>query len=277
MRSARPVSAGDSRPPAAAAFCFTVEDTQAVKGVAILLMIWHHLFGFPEYYSYDHLLPFNLAFYLGRFGKVCVSLYLFLSGYGLTCSAVRSPLPIWRATGLRLRKFYVSFWFYFVLLVPYGLFVLRTGRFANQDVVDVLYGLVGLADHHVAYDVAWWFIRVYVPLLALFPLFYRLACAHPLLLPVAGLGLLGVQTRIWEGTLAGGVLFWQMPFVLGIYAARTGLFESETAARAARQPAWWHGAVLAALFLFRFRAGGGGSVRLHYRRAVCLFQRLPDA
>ncbi len=238
-----------------ASFRFTADDTQAVKGVAILLMIWHHLFGFPQYFAYDTLLPVNLAFYLGRFGKVCVAVYLFLSGFGLAQSAMRKDRPA-TSTWVRLRRFYAQYWFYLALCVPYGLWSIQTGRFA-PDVRLFLTNVAGMADHHHAYDLAWWFVRVYVPLLVLFPLIFRVARRQPYLLPVLGLGLLGVQTRIWEGTLVGGVLYWQMPFVLGVFCAVAGLFSSRPAQRASEQPAWWHAAVLLSLFLFRFRAGGG--------------------
>lgn len=69
---------------------FTKEHTQIAKGVAILLMIAHHLFAFPEriyinsgYISMVSLFGYDIEFLIGIFGKLCVAMYLFLSGYGI--------------------------------------------------------------------------------------------------------------------------------------------------------------------------------------------------
>ena len=53
------------------------EDTASVKGIAILFMLWHHLFlNVPDYGTLTH----SMAIV----AKVCVALFLFVSGYGLT-------------------------------------------------------------------------------------------------------------------------------------------------------------------------------------------------
>ncbi len=52
-------------------------DTTAIKGIAILLMLWHHLFLNTIAYG---ILTHSLAVVF----KVCVALFLFVSGYGLT-------------------------------------------------------------------------------------------------------------------------------------------------------------------------------------------------
>lgn len=55
----------------------TIEDTSAVKGIAIIAMLVHHLF-------YQHPEYGMIIYQLGLVGKICVALFLFLSGYGLT-------------------------------------------------------------------------------------------------------------------------------------------------------------------------------------------------
>lgn len=68
---------------------FRREDTKLVKGFAILLMLYHHLFAFPNriqdgssYISLFSVLGIDSAELLGLFGKMCVALFLFLGGYG---------------------------------------------------------------------------------------------------------------------------------------------------------------------------------------------------
>jgi uncharacterized membrane protein len=70
-------------------FSFTKYYTEMMKGVAILLMLFHHLFGFPSWFvegvTYIGI-PFrvNTAEYvLGQFGHICVAIFAFLTGYGM--------------------------------------------------------------------------------------------------------------------------------------------------------------------------------------------------
>lgn len=62
----------------------SIDDSNALKGIAILMMLWHHLF----YYSNG---SFN-DIYINGYGlaktsalacKVCVAIFVFVSGYGL--------------------------------------------------------------------------------------------------------------------------------------------------------------------------------------------------
>lgn len=65
----------------------TREDTRVLKGYAILIMLFLHLFNNKEldctlnvwFYIEDT----PLCYWLTRFATICVSLYMFLSGYGL--------------------------------------------------------------------------------------------------------------------------------------------------------------------------------------------------
>lgn len=58
-------------------FGLTLHDTSILKGIAICAMLWHHLFyENPEYGLF--------VWHLALLGKVCVAIFLLLSGYGLT-------------------------------------------------------------------------------------------------------------------------------------------------------------------------------------------------
>lgn len=69
---------------------FTVEKTNLCKGVAILIMLFHHLFFRPEswplYFYKIKLGSIPLIGYIASQGKICVSIFVFLSAYGLTLS-----------------------------------------------------------------------------------------------------------------------------------------------------------------------------------------------
>jgi peptidoglycan/LPS O-acetylase OafA/YrhL len=58
-------------------FRLSLDESLIIKGIAICLMLWHHLFyESPEYGE--------IVFQTAKFGKLCVALFLFISGYGLT-------------------------------------------------------------------------------------------------------------------------------------------------------------------------------------------------
>lgn len=66
----------------------TKSNTLVLKGVGIILMLLHHLFYIQEgLYDDVHLYGNHyLVQEIGIFGKLCVSLFVFLSGYGLMIS-----------------------------------------------------------------------------------------------------------------------------------------------------------------------------------------------
>lgn len=62
-------------------FALTKQDTAVLKGIVIIAMLMHHLWGCPPVgvEPYTGVLGF-----LGNVGKVCVAMFLFCSVYGLS-------------------------------------------------------------------------------------------------------------------------------------------------------------------------------------------------
>ena len=72
---------------------FTKEHTKIAKGIAILFMVYHHLFVIPErlnnnYISVINLLGYNFQSILANFAKICVCIFVFCSGIGLYYSLI---------------------------------------------------------------------------------------------------------------------------------------------------------------------------------------------
>lgn len=69
---------------------FSKNDTLAIKGIAIIIMLYHHCFmsidRFSKYEISFWPLPENIAVALAYFGKICVGIFVFLSAYGITTS-----------------------------------------------------------------------------------------------------------------------------------------------------------------------------------------------
>lgn len=62
---------------------YTKNKAKQIQGLAILLMIYHH--EFMDAFSFNHvsLIGLSVEQKIAWFGKICVSLFAFASGYGI--------------------------------------------------------------------------------------------------------------------------------------------------------------------------------------------------
>ena len=62
-----------------------------IKGIAIICMIIHHAFGFPEWYvdgiNYPSLLPY--VEYIRNSARLCIPIFVFLTGGGIAYIKIR--------------------------------------------------------------------------------------------------------------------------------------------------------------------------------------------
>lgn len=79
---------------------FTKEDTKIIKGIAIILMLIHHLWGFPDRIiggELKHILNIDgksIISLIGAYGKICVSIFFFLGGYGIYMNAKKKNFDL---------------------------------------------------------------------------------------------------------------------------------------------------------------------------------------
>ena len=108
----------------------TRTNTKQLKAVAILLMLAHHLFTFPDRIPYGlspttSIMTSNLEFTqcIGTFGKICVSIFMFLGGYGLYASSITDNDGIQipkNSLSRHIFSLYTSYWKVFLIFVPIG-------------------------------------------------------------------------------------------------------------------------------------------------------------
>lgn len=153
--------------------CFSKKHTQIAKGIAILLMVYHHLFVVPDRLGKNYISVINLVGYdfqsiLANFSKICVGIFLFLSGIGLYYSLIKldSLKQMYKKVGFHGLKFMTNYWVIALLLFPIGL----TQGFFKLSVKDITYVLFASYDSVME----WWFVRMYIVILILAPLFIRL-------------------------------------------------------------------------------------------------------
>lgn len=159
---------------------FTRDDTKIIKGAAIILMLIHHLWGLPERIAGGSLKYMFTIFgqssivYFGLFGKICVSLFFFVGGYGMYIASQNGRLDIIN----KLKMLYISYWKVFVLFIPMGFLFFSCqpiycedsnicNRYAEFQWGEFLQNFLGL---RTTYNSEWWFLKSYVYAIISFPL-----------------------------------------------------------------------------------------------------------
>ncbi len=150
----------------------TKKQSSVLQGVAIWMMVYHHLYSFAV--EYDSLLPFlqaGVAQRIAWFCKLCVGIFAFVSGYGMYHVMDRQSrerffgrlLAEYRCVLARILKLYGKLWA--VLLIYMG----------------IVFGILGLPFDpsqlpgnltalNPTYNGAWWYVEQYAKMLLVLPL-----------------------------------------------------------------------------------------------------------
>lgn len=193
----------------------TKRNTAALKGVAILLMVFHHCYRSADKFAgYEvNFQPFSQEFIIniGVLSKICVSIFAFVSGYGLLCGykkvMERNSVDRRQWIARHIVSTLSGFWLVAVCCyIAYRL--LGIGDFSNFGntkieklfyiAIDIL-GFSGLMDTP-SLNTAWWYIGTAVAFILLLPVCkwiadrmgYGFVLAMVFLIPrILGLGFLG--------------------------------------------------------------------------------------
>lgn len=170
----------------------SIKDTNVLKGLALLLLLWHHLF-YIQNGLFDDINLFkkiNLVQELGMFCKLCVVLFVFLSGYGLMAQAeVKggiSDLKNWYMR--RFKKLMLNYWAIWIAFVPISYFFFdMTFEKAYQTNVSIqlILDIFGIHDLFysgkiLCYNPTWWFYSCIIVLYLLFPHMYKMIKRDPI-------------------------------------------------------------------------------------------------
>ena len=159
---------------------FTSYDTKKIKGFAIILMLAHHLWAFPNRIAGGELKHLFTIFgdssllILGNFGKICISLFFFLGGYGIYIQSKKKGFNILK----NIKKIYIAYWKVFIIFIPLALIFFNNWvpfceaqdiylRFAGWTWKDVVKNFLGVSS---SLNGEWWFLSSYVVAIVLFPL-----------------------------------------------------------------------------------------------------------
>ena len=196
-------------------------DTTAIKGVAILFMLWHHLFLNTAEYG-------ALTQSLAVVFKVCVALFLFVSGYGLTKQfSGLEKHNVQTTIQFLLRRFinfFFPFWFCFILVIVIGNLCGYTFHDAYPATRNTLKCVILDFFGQMGYDSylkPWWFNKMIIQLYLVFPFLYMVLYNRY----SASLGLVAiVLVQLFAQRIPGNVFFivegGAPAFYLGMLASR---------------------------------------------------------
>ena len=146
----------------------TPDDTKIMKGIAIICMLLHHLWFFPNRIPGGGVEGIFTLFnapatsYLGIFGKICVPMFFFFGGYGVYKRTLGKKYDV----VLRLKKLYFAYW-KFSSQEQYCNDPFISTRFNNFVPRELLSNFLGFTS---TYNREWWFLISYVFALISFPL-----------------------------------------------------------------------------------------------------------
>lgn len=198
------------------------QQTAFIKGVAILMMLFHHLFAFPARLDPSivviHLSErIHIEQQIAAFCRICVPVFLFLSGYGFALSKGKSIGGLVK----KALSLYSQVWFVALLFVPFGvLFFNQDGRY-TLTLSSLLLNLTGL---DTSWNWEWWFLILYVAYLFTYPIMLRLPSVllliGSLLAMVGGTWFFWHFNQIWYLRDLAWYGMWLLPFTSGLVIGR---------------------------------------------------------
>lgn len=178
---------------------FTKEHTMQMKGIAIIILLFHHCFLNAQRWAtvpYEKLattkgwgyypisfapLSSHTVQYLASFSKICVAMFVFLTGYGMWVSyeSQKKRTTMSNYIKKRMVTLMTGFWIIFVVT---EVLALPTGRYLEvyghgfRSVVYAVIDALGLAKllGTPLFCLTWWYMSLAIVLIIAFPFVHSL-------------------------------------------------------------------------------------------------------
>jgi peptidoglycan/LPS O-acetylase OafA/YrhL len=139
-----------------------IDHTNQLKGIAILMVIFSHIGYFLD--SNDKFLyPLSVA------GGVGVNIFLFLSGFGLTISALKSHHSVLGFYWKRLSRIFLPMWLVLVIFLALDYFLLKI-TYSTDTITKLFLGFVPYADIYLSFNSPLWYFTLILFYYLIFPL-----------------------------------------------------------------------------------------------------------
>lgn len=230
---------------------FGKKNTQTIKGIAILFLLFYHLFSQPVVYTgfdVQFLLEQPTVLWLSSFGNICVAIFLFLSAYGITMSyklvgdenitvdlIVKKTVKRAIILILHFLAMYISVWTIWFSKFDYNL-VYGEGK---QSILFAITDALGLAE---IFDtptlcMTWWYMEIAILCIILLPIFQLLYnkienLILPLLILIPNIFVVDLKVYMYVVVIALGLCTangnwiekiknWDMPYIIKIVFSLT--------------------------------------------------------
>lgn len=149
-----------------------IQDTLFLKGLAICGMLMWHIAKCPNSQGIEYAPIYR---YLGSLGDVCVSVFLFISGYGLTIGYQKKGETNPIGFICNRLKLYSNYWSVFVPIVLFGTLVMHQPLCAEGSSLNIF--LQSAKDFFAirrqnSYNDSWWYFSLIISLYLVYPILY---------------------------------------------------------------------------------------------------------
>lgn len=213
---------------------FSKDDTNRIKGIAILLLLFHHLF-----YSTSRIESNGVEFIyidqnavqgLAVLCRVCVWIFLFLSAYGLTYQFIyKKNISITKFIWQKWISLMLPFIFIYVCIaVIYSILVDNILSFYDNSILYLLLDMFGWADFFGTPMLlgAWWYMCIAQILIFMLPLFVFLCeKLEWIAIPACFILLQFINGGI-QSNYGGAYANYLMAVVSGVLFAQKGILDS---------------------------------------------------
>ncbi|MBT9777212.1 acyltransferase family protein [Clostridium sp. MCC353] len=211
---------------------FDKTQTNICKGIAIILMIIHHIFPNMEGYGLN-VFGIWIMPQLAILGKICVSIFLFLSGYGLFESYKKRSFEIKKFYVKRLKTIYINYWMVFIIFTSIGWFFYRNIflsflQYPFSPLKNLIINFLGIQyfyNGYMGYNPSWWFVSEILLLYLLFPLMKKMLenKKGTIILVIFALLFYSLFNKIQINDFYVNLLYF-CPFIIGAFFSKYEIF-----------------------------------------------------
>lgn len=223
---------------------FTKEHTMQMKGIAIIILLFHHCFLNAQRWAtvpYEKLATtkgwgyYPISFapfsshtiqYLASFSKICVAMFVFMTGYGMWVSYESQKKKTTMSNYIKKRMVTLMTGFLIIFVVT-EILAIPTGRFIEvyghdfRSVVYMIIDALGLAKllGTPLFCLTWWYMSLAIVLIMIFPFVHSIMEKYQWVVVVASIIIpracgFGQSTDLFRYLLA---------YTLGMYFAQHDL------------------------------------------------------
>lgn len=223
---------------------FTKEHTMQMKGIAIIILLFHHCFLNAQRWAtvpYEKLATtkgwgyYPISFapfsshtiqYLASFSKICVAMFVFMAGYGMWVSYESQKKKTTMSNYIKKRMVTLMTGFLIIFVVT-EILAIPTGRFIEvyghdfRSVVYMIIDALGLAKllGTPLFCLTWWYMSLAIVLIMIFPFVHSIMEKYQWIVVVASI----IVPRACGFGQSTDLFRYLLAYTLGMYFAQHDL------------------------------------------------------